>query len=35
MSINRHLARGISLQVLYELDINNNLNIKKEDLEKL
>lgn len=35
MSINRHLARGISLQVLYELDINNNLNIKKEDLEKI
>ena len=35
MIINRHLARGIALQVLYELDINDNLNIKKEDLEKI
>ena len=35
MSINRHLARGIALQTLFELDINNNLNLNKEGLEKI
>ncbi len=35
MSINRHLARGITLQILFELDINDNLNINREDLKKI
>ncbi|MEI6352392.1 MAG: transcription antitermination factor NusB [Candidatus Nomurabacteria bacterium] len=35
MSINRHLARGIVLQILFELDVNGNLNIHKEELEKM
>lgn len=35
MSINRHLARGIALQILFELDINDNLNIDRESLEKI
>lgn len=35
MSINRHLARGIALQILFELDVNNNLNLNKEGLEKI
>lgn len=35
MSINRHLARGIALQILFELDINQKLNIKKEDLQEM
>jgi hypothetical protein len=35
MSINRHLARGIALQVLFELDMNEGLNLREEDLEKV
>lgn len=35
MSINRHLARGIALQILFELDVNNNLNIDRESLETM
>ncbi|MBP9766031.1 MAG: transcription antitermination factor NusB [Candidatus Pacebacteria bacterium] len=35
MSINRHLARGIALQILFELDVNNNLSLNKEGLEKI
>jgi len=35
MSINRHLARGITLQILFELDSNENLNIDKDSLEKV
>lgn len=35
MSINRHLARGITLQILFELDVNNNLSLNKEGLEKI
>ena len=35
MSINRHLARGIALQILFELDVNSNLNLNKEGLEKI
>lgn len=35
MSINRHLARGIALQILFELDVNGNLNLNKEGLEKI
>lgn len=35
MSINRHLARGITLQILFELDVNDNLNIDREDLKKM
>lgn len=35
MSINRHLARGIALQTLFELDVNDNLNLNKEGLEKI
>lgn len=35
MTINRHLARGLALQALYELDINNNLNISRDDLQKI
>lgn len=34
MSINRHLARGISLQVLFELDVNDNLNLDRESLKQ-
>ncbi len=35
MSINRHLARGLTLQILFELDVNNNLSLNKENLEKI
>lgn len=35
MSINRHLARGIALQTLFELDVNSNLSLNKEGLEKI
>lgn len=35
MSINRHLARGIALQTLFELDVNDNLSLNKEGLEKI
>ena len=35
MSINRHLARGIALQTLFELDVNNNLSLNREGLEKI
>lgn len=35
MSINRHLARGIALQILFELDVNSNLSLNKEGLEKI
>jgi N utilization substance protein B len=35
MNINRHLARGIVLQILFELDVNDNLNINKEGLQKM
>jgi N utilization substance protein B len=35
MNINRHLARGIVLQILFELDVNDNLNINKEGLKKM
>lgn len=35
MSINRHLARGIALQVLFELDMNDNLNINRDELKKI
>ncbi len=35
MSINRHLARGLTLQILFELDANNNLSLGREDLEKI
>ncbi|MDQ1281844.1 MAG: Nudix hydrolase protein [Patescibacteria group bacterium] len=35
MSINRHLARGLALQILFELDVNGNLNLNKEGLEKI
>lgn len=35
MSISRHLARGIVLQILFELDVNDNLNINREDLQKM
>ncbi len=35
MSINRHLSRGIALQVLFELDVNENFNINKEDLKNI
>jgi N utilization substance protein B len=35
MSINRHLARGIALQILFELDMNENLNKNKEALNKI
>ena len=35
MSINRHLARGIALQALFELDVNENLNISRDDLKKI
>ncbi|MEN9338668.1 MAG: hypothetical protein RI945_393 [Candidatus Parcubacteria bacterium] len=35
MSINRHLARGIALQVLFELDMNESLNFNREDLLKI
>jgi len=33
MSINRHLARGIALQILFELDANENLNLDRESLK--
>ncbi len=35
MSINRHLARGIALQVLYELDANNNLSLEENKLKDI
>lgn len=35
MSINRHLARGVALQTLFELDVNSKLNIGKEHLKKM
>lgn len=35
MSINRHLARGIALQILFELDINNKLNLKENELKEM
>lgn len=35
MSINRHLARGIVLQILFELDANNDLSIDRENLQKM
>ena len=35
MSINRNLSRGLTLQILFELDINNNFSIKDEALKEI
>lgn len=35
MSINRRLARSIALQVLFELDLNQKLNLNQEDLKSM